>query len=129
MSTKSISSQSFNNEPFSNEPFSIEPVGNEPIARKSTPGEQTVAERSAEQIVSDEFMIARAKILELAATLDRIERATGDVDGSRPMQLLVQGMNILCDDEVEKVKRVQLLMSRQYEPQWQSDMAMEKKVS
>jgi len=129
MSTKSISSQSFNNEPFSNEPFSIEPVGNEPIARKSTPGEPTVAERSAEQIVSDEFMIARAKILELAATLDRIERATGDVDGSRPMQLLVQGMNILCDDEVEKVKRVQLLMSRQYEPQWQSDMAMEKKVS
>lgn len=124
MSTKSISSQSFNNEPFSNEPFS-----NEPIARKSTPGEPTVAERSAEQIVSDEFMIARAKILELAATLDRIERATGDVDGSRPMQLLVQGMNILCDDEVEKVKRVQLLMSRQYEPQWQSHMAMEKKVS
>jgi len=129
MSTKSISSQSFNNEPFSNEPFSNEPVGNEPIARKSTPGEPTVAERSAEQIVSDEFMIARAKILELAATLDRIERATGDVDGSRSMQLLVQGMNILCDDEVEKVKRVQLLMSRQYEPQWQSHMAMEKKVS
>lgn len=144
MSTKSISSQSFNNEPFSNEPvgnepfnnepFGNEPVGNEPkgnepIARKSTPGEPTVAERSAEQIVSDEFMIARAKILELAATLDRIERATGDVDGSRPMQLLVQGMNILCDDKVEKVKRVQLLMSRQYEPQWQSHMAMEKKVS
>jgi len=144
MSTKSISSQSFDNEPFNNEPvgnepfnnelFDNEPVGNEPkgnepIARKSTPGEPTVAERSAEQIVSDEFMIARAKILELAATLDRIERATGDVDGSRLMQLLVQGMNILCDDEVEKVKRVQLLMSRQYEPQWQSHMAMEKKVS
>ena len=59
-------------------------------------------ERSAEQIVVDEFMIARAKIVELAATLDRIERATGDVEDSKNMQLLVQGMHILCDDEVEK---------------------------
>ena len=83
-------------------------------------------ERSAEQIVVDEFMIARAKIVELAATLDRIERATGDVEDSKNMQLLVQGMHILCDDEVEKAKRVQLLMSRLYDPDWQSQMSISK---
>ena len=86
-----------------------------------------LSERSAERIVSDEFMIARAKIVELAATLDRIERANGQVDDSKQMQLLANGMQILCDDEVEKTKRVQLLMSRQYDPQWQSQMSVAKK--
>ena len=88
---------------------------------------QISAERSAQQIVAEDFMIARARIVELAATLDRIERATGDVDDSKNMQLLMQGMHILCDDEVEKAKRVQLLMSRQYDPQWQTQMSIERK--
>jgi len=88
---------------------------------------QITAERSAQQIVAEDFMIARARIVELAATLDRIERATGDVDDSKNMQLLMQGMHILCDDEVEKAKRVQLLMSRQYDPQWQTQMSIERK--
>lgn len=88
-----------------------------------------LVERSAEQIVADDFMIARARIVELAATLDRIERATGDVEDSTNMQLLIQGMHILCDDEVEKAKRVQLLMSRQYDPKWQAQMSITKKGS
>jgi len=88
---------------------------------------QITAERSAQQIVAEDFMIARARIVELAATLDRIERATGDVDDSKNMQLLMQGMHILCDDDVEKAKRVQLLMSRQYDPQWQTQMSIERK--
>ena len=88
---------------------------------------QPMAERSAAQIVADEFMIARAKIVELAATLDRIERASGSVDDSRNMQLLVQGMHILTDDQIEKAKRVQLLMSRDYDPNWQNLMSITKK--
>lgn len=90
---------------------------------------QPMAERSAAQIVADEFMIARAKIVELAATLDRIERASGNVDDSKNMQLLVQGMHILIDDQVEKAKRVQLLMSRDYDPNWQNLMSISKKGS
>lgn len=90
---------------------------------------QIMVERSAEQIVADDFMIARARIVELAATLDRIERATGAVEDSKNMQLLMQGMQVLCDDEVEKAKRVQLLMSRLYDPQWQSQMSIAKKGS
>lgn len=88
---------------------------------------EKVVERTAEQVVADEFLIARAKILELAATLDRIERARGDMDESRQMQLLTHGLQILCDDEVEKAKRVQLLMSREYDPQWQVQMSIEQR--
>jgi len=33
-------------------------------------------------------------------------------------------MQILCDSESDKAKRVQLLMSRQYEPEWIDKMAI-----
>ncbi|MFY8199723.1 MAG: hypothetical protein ACOVLE_03575 [Pirellula staleyi] len=88
---------------------------------------EKIVERTAEQVVADEFLIARAKILELAATLDRIERSSGDVEDSKQMNLLAQGMHILCDEEVDKAKRVQLLMSRHYDPQWQNTMSIAKK--
>lgn len=35
------------------------------------------------------------------------------------MRLLADGLEILCDDEVGKARRVQLLMSRDYDPAWQ----------
>jgi hypothetical protein len=78
----------------------------------------TPSERSANKVIADEFLVARAKVLELAATLDRVERAEGEVGDSRQMLLLSQGLQILCDDEPDKAKRVQLLMSRPYEPNW-----------
>jgi len=88
---------------------------------------EQIVERTAQQVIADEFLIARAKILELAATLDRIERSSGDVEDSKQMNLLAQGMHILCDEEVDKAKRVQLLMSRQYDPQWQHTMSIAQK--
>jgi len=83
-----------------------------------------IHERTADKIIADEFLIARAKILELAATLDRLDRADGDIENSKQMVLLSQGMQILCDSESDKAKRVQLLMSRQYEPEWIDKMAI-----
>jgi hypothetical protein len=84
-------------------------------------------ERTAAQIIADEFLIARAKILELAATLDRLDRADGDIENSKQLVLLSQGMQILCDSEADKAKRVQLLMSRQYEPEWIEKMAIRRR--
>ena len=75
-------------------------------------------ERTAVHLIAEEFLIARAKILELAATLDRLDRADGDIENSKQLVMLTQGMQILCDSEPDKAKRVQLLMSRQYEPEW-----------
>ncbi|MBM3965898.1 MAG: hypothetical protein FJ308_12665 [Planctomycetes bacterium] len=75
--------------------------------------------RTAEKVLAEEFLSARSKILDLAATLDRLERASGSVENAAQMQLLSQGLKILCDDEFDKARRVQLLMSRQYDPDWQ----------
>jgi hypothetical protein len=80
--------------------------------------------KTANQILADEFLIARAKILELAAFLDRVERASGDATEMRSMQLIANGLDILTDGENEKAKRVQLLMSRQYESDWKTKMSI-----
>ncbi|MFN7734040.1 MAG: hypothetical protein ACK5OB_19235 [Pirellula sp.] len=79
-----------------------------------------VPPRTAEQILAEEFLLARSKILDLAATLDRLERASGNVDGLPPSKLLEQGLAILRDDQPDKAKRVQLLMSRPYDPDWRN---------
>jgi hypothetical protein len=74
--------------------------------------------RSAEAILAEEFLQARSRILDLAALLDRLERAPGSADEEARMRLLIDGLEILCDDEVGKARRVQLLMSRDYDPAW-----------
>ena len=55
-----------------------------------------------------------AKILELAATLDRIDRAGGNVDQQPQMQLLRRGFQILSGTANERAEQVQLLFSREY---------------
>lgn len=80
--------------------------------------------RSAEKVLSEEFFIARSKILDLAATLDRLERADGSLEALHQLKLLEQGMEILLDDQSDKAKRVQLLMSRPYDPDWRKNYGL-----
>jgi hypothetical protein len=74
--------------------------------------------------LADEFLLARSRILDLAALLDRLERAPGSTEHAAQMQLLCQGLGILCDDEIEKARRVQLLMSREYDPAWRKNYGL-----
>lgn len=82
------------------------------------------AARNAEKILSEEYFLARSKILDLAATLDRLGRAEGAVDQLQHRKLLQQGMEILLDDKPDKAKRVQLLMSRPYDPDWRKNYGL-----
>ncbi|MFM8635688.1 MAG: hypothetical protein ACKOEX_12920 [Planctomycetia bacterium] len=78
----------------------------------------TPAPRSAEKVLAEEFFLARSKILDLAAMLDRLERADGSVDDHARHALLERAIEILLDDQDDKAGRVQLLMSRPYDPDW-----------
>jgi len=82
------------------------------------------AARRAEKILAEEFFLARSKILDLAATLDRLERGQGSVDELQQRLLLQQGMEILLDDQSDKARRVQLLMSRPYDPNWRKNYGL-----
>ncbi len=78
--------------------------------------------RTAEKILSDEYLVARSKILELAATFDRLHAAPGEVDQSPLKGLLDRALEILTDSEADKARRVQLLMSREYDPDWRKNL-------
>lgn len=72
------------------------------------------------QILDREFLEIRAKILEVAAALDRIDRADGSPDADPRAELLANAIGIIAGDgeQSTRAQRVQLLFSRQYDPNW-----------
>ncbi|MFO0180864.1 MAG: hypothetical protein ACK517_03670 [bacterium] len=74
--------------------------------------------RPVSEVLDQEFLIARAKILELAAILDRLDRAEGSVTSNSKYELLKKGIAILAESEEGRAERLQLLFSRPYEPAW-----------
>ena len=73
----------------------------------------------AQDVLNREFLEIRAKILELAASLDRIERAPGDPGTDPRLTLLDQALTILAQkDRQDRAEQIQLLFSRQYESAW-----------
>ena len=76
---------------------------------------------AANEILDREFFELRAKILELAASLDRMDRSAGDTTGDPRVRLLQDGLDLLCGDSSasDRAERVQLLFSRSYETDWQ----------
>ena len=75
---------------------------------------------SASQVLDGEFLTMRAKILELAASLDRLERAAGAIADDRRLVLIHQAIDVLKDSTGDRAEQVQLLFSREYEDDWQT---------
>ena len=72
----------------------------------------------ARDVLDREFLEIRAKLLELAASFDRLGRGDGDVRGDRRMELIRKGLDILRRDEGGRAEAIQLLFSREYEEDW-----------
>lgn len=72
----------------------------------------------ATDVLDREFLEVRAKILELAASLDRFERGAGSVADDPRMQLIQDGFRILQERQDGRAERVQLLFSQPYEQEW-----------
>lgn len=86
-------------------------------------------ETSATQILDREFLELRARILELAASFDRVERAQGTVQGDQRWDLLQQGLEVLLGSQEERARAVQLLFSLSYDPHWREKYGLSGNVS
>jgi hypothetical protein len=64
------------------------------------------------QLIDKEFMEQRVKVLELAAFLDRLQRAR-ELDGEEDFRLQAtrRALAVLSEDAGDRVKRVQMLFS------------------
>ena len=82
---------------------------------------------NSKQILEREFLEIRAKILQIAASLDRMERADGNVDGDSKMELLREGLAVLNSDSPGRAEKVQMLFSRAFDETWKEQFQLAKR--
>ena len=81
--------------------------------------------RSSNQVLEQEYLQIRAKILEVAAFFDRLANADDSLSGdASKLALLKQGCELLTDGGSDKAARVQLLFSREYDPAWREKFSV-----
>jgi hypothetical protein len=79
---------------------------------------------SAQHVLDREFLEMRAKILELAASLDRLARATGNVSSDPRMQQLEAAIRTVLDSGGDRAERIQLIFSRPYRDDWPTTLGL-----
>jgi hypothetical protein len=86
-----------------------------------------MSQRTATAILDESFLEVRAKLLEVAATLDRIDRSsddgqplTGNATARRAK--LDEAIRILLSEGPDRAFRLQRLFSREYDAGWRDQM-------
>jgi hypothetical protein len=74
---------------------------------------------AAQAVLDREYLEVRAKLLELAASFDRLDRGGGVSPDERRMQLIRQGLKVLLDETGDRAEQIQLIFSRSYDDDWQ----------
>jgi hypothetical protein len=85
--------------------------------------------QSADQILDESFLEVRAKLLEIAATLDRVDRGS---DESAPLSAeatprrtkLDEAIRLLLSEGPDRAERLQRLFSREYDSNWRTHMQL-----
>ncbi len=79
---------------------------------------------TASQVLDREFLEIRAKVLELAASFDRLHRAEGAVAGDPRLSLIQEAIDVLQADADDRAEQVQLIFSLHYDDEWQRKFNM-----
>lgn len=79
----------------------------------------------APEVLDREFLQLRAKVLELAASIDRLERSTGYSSTDTRLERLRQAIQLLLESgRTDRAEQLQLLFSRTYDPQWRQTLGV-----
>lgn len=79
---------------------------------------------TAPKILDREFLEIRAKILELAASFDRLDRGADSVDNDPRVPLIREGLQVLLSGNSDKAEEIQLLFSRIFDEEWRSQFGI-----
>ena len=74
----------------------------------------------APDILDRDFLEIRAKLLEIAASFDRLDRAEGSVDADPRMKLIREALEVFQDVSGDRAEQIQLVFSRPYKDDWQT---------
>ena len=67
-----------------------------------------------------EFLEIRAKLLELAASFDRLDRGEGEIESDPRMRQIRQAIEVVGGTESGRAARLQLVFSLPYETDWRA---------
>lgn len=75
---------------------------------------------SARQILDRHYLEIRSKILDLAASLDRIDRTAdqASIQDDPRLARLQSGIKLLLSNSADRAEQVQMLFSDAYTPGW-----------
>jgi hypothetical protein len=79
--------------------------------------------RDVAEVLNRDFLDTRSRILDLAAALDRLDRApnkTGDHHPDRRLAQLRQALEALLEPGPGRAETVQRLFSLEYDPDWRA---------
>jgi hypothetical protein len=82
---------------------------------------------TATQTLEREYLAMRAKVLELAASLDRIQRSEGEGQSDPRWKKIEQGIRLLLSPEEGRAEQVQLHFSREYSANWRENFGLSSK--
>jgi hypothetical protein len=71
-----------------------------------------------------EFLPMRAKLLDLAATLDRLDRADESLDDDPRMAKIRHAVEILLRQDPDRTEQIQLVLSRAYDEDWSKRLGL-----
>jgi hypothetical protein len=65
-----------------------------------------------------EFLEIRARLLQVAAALDRLDRAEGDVSQDKRRRGIDEAIRVLGDRDEGRAEKLQIIFSLPYEKNW-----------
>lgn len=81
---------------------------------------------NATELLDRHYLEVRARLLEIAATLDRIDRGDGNAAEDARMQQIREGLQILLSSQAgesgSRAERIQHLFSRPYQADWRQSL-------
>ena len=76
----------------------------------------------APAVLDREYLEIRAKLLEVAASFDRIRRGAGEVASDPRMQQIQEALGVLQSDRDDLAEEIQLIFSLPYDDSWQKQL-------
>jgi hypothetical protein len=80
--------------------------------------------RAATEVFDQELLPIRAKLLEIAAALDRIDRSNGSVVTDARRTQVQAAIQVLLRPEDDRAEQIQLIFSRPYANDWREKLGV-----
>lgn len=80
---------------------------------------------NAREVLEREFLLIRAKILEIGASLDRIDRAEGSAADDRRTSQIRQALEVLQSSDPNRAEQIQMVFSLPFDEDWQESFGRE----